>query len=317
MWSEISLRESASMHESNRVGQQIGDYHLLYLLGRGRFAEIYLGEHVHLHTHAAIKLLDGYWSQKDQALFLAQAAALAHLNHPHIIKVLAFGVADRSPFLVMSYAPHGTLRERHPRGTRLPLDTLAHYVAQLADALQHVHQHKLIHRDIKPHNMLLGENHEVLLSDFGIAVISYSLDPMYTGLSDFEGTVLYAAPEQLKGKPRRSSDQYALGVVIYEWLCGSWPFSGSFDEVVHQHLFVSPPAMREKGVEVSPTLEQVVMKALAKTPEERFSNVQVFASAFLRACRKEQLSLEAALSQEQDDLNRQFKSPLPFPRRVL
>jgi eukaryotic-like serine/threonine-protein kinase len=300
------------MYESSRVGEQVGNYRLLRLLGQSRFAEIYLGEHVQLYTQVAVKVVNGYWGKNDLDKFLAQAMILAYLEHPHIIRVFDFGVVDGSPFLVMDYAPHGTLRDLHPRGTRLPLDTIVFYVEQLADALQYVHQQKLIHRDIKPHNMLLGHNRHILLSDFGIAIVSHSLDPIYAGLYDFEGTVLYAAPEQLKGKPRRSSDQYALGVVVYEWLCGRWPFSGSFDEVVYQHLFVPPPSLQEQGLNIAPAVDEVVMKALAKTPEERFPSVEAFANALLRASQGEQVPV-ATHFQGRAGRTCQFRSPFPFP----
>src|SRR5581483_6203574 len=125
----------------------------------------------------------------------------------------------------------------------------------------------------------LDANDKVLLSDFGIAVVSHSLASIHPELSDFEGTILYTAPEQLLGKPRRSSDQYALGVVVYEWLSGSWPFSGSFDEITQQHLFTPPPSFQEKGVMVPSAVEQVVMRTLAKDPAERFANVEQFALA--------------------------------------
>jgi serine/threonine-protein kinase len=133
-------------------------------------------------------------------------------------------------YLVMTYAPNGTLCQRYPKGNILPPTTVLHYIQQAADALTYIHENKLIHCDIKPHNMLLGAHHELLINDFGIAVVSHSLDPLY--------------PEQLQGQPRRASDQYALAVVAYKWFCGDKPFSSNFQEIVHQHLFVTPPPLR-------------------------------------------------------------------------
>src|SRR5437899_9959492 len=124
----------------------------------------------------------------------------------------------------MDYAPNDTLRHRHPRGTRLPSAVFLPYVKQVASALQYAHDQKVIHRDVKPENMLLGRNDEVLLSDFGIAVVNQT--SRSTTQQTVIGTVNYTAPEQLQGKPRYASDQYALGAVIYEWLCGSAPFTG-------------------------------------------------------------------------------------------
>lgn len=293
----------------------ISGYRLLRSLGRGDASEIYLGEHELLHTQAAIKLFDGRRSSNEVAKFLAQASLLTHLSHPHIIQVLDFGMFNEMAFLVMNYAPHGTLRQRHPKGSRLPLPLVLQYVKQIASALQYIHLHQLIHRDIKPQNMLLGTHSEVMLSDFGIAIVSQSSDPLYSGYYDFEGTVLYAAPEQLQGTPRRSSDQYALGIMIYEWLCGDWPFSGSFDEVVHQHLFEAPPPFHEKGLSLPASIEEVVLRALAKDSADRFATVEEFSCSLEKAITSEERNTAPALRLAPTvlpQLRRQFMSPLPF-----
>jgi eukaryotic-like serine/threonine-protein kinase len=211
------------------VGQQLGNYRLIQLLGQGNFSGVYLGEHLHLNTHAAIKVLHGQLAIHDMAGFLTEARTIAHLRHPHIVRVLDFGVEGTAPFLVMEYAPGGNLRQRHPKGTPLSLDTIITYVTQVAEALQYAHQKKLIHRDIKPENMLLGRSNEVLLSDFGIALLIESSRKLQ--VQDTAGTIAYMAPEQLRGKPRPASDQYALGIAVYEWLCGDRPFHGTFAEL--------------------------------------------------------------------------------------
>src|SRR5437899_6372087 len=126
----------------------------------------------------------------------------------------------------MDYAPNDTLRHRHPRGTRLPSAVFLPYVKQVASALQYAHDQKLIHRDVKPENMLLGRNNEVLLSDFGIATIAHTSRSLHT--QDISGTIAYMAPEQVQGKSRPASDQYSLAIITYEWLIGSCPFQGSF-----------------------------------------------------------------------------------------
>ncbi len=266
------------------LGQQLGNYRLIQLLGRGNFSEVYLGTHLHLNTQAAIKVLHGQLANHDRESFLTEARTLARLQHPHIIRVLDFGVEGTTHFLVMDYAPNGNLRQRHPNGTQLPLDTVVSYVTQVAQALQYAHQEQLIHRDIKPENMLLGRNHEVLLSDFGIAIIAKSSRQQ---AQDTAGTIAYMAPEQLQGKPRPTSDQYALGVVVYEWFCGERPFHGTFAELYSQHLFVPPPPLHEKVPTIPLTVEHVVLKALAKDPKDRFASVQAFASALEEARKAE------------------------------
>ncbi len=270
---------------ADRVGQQLGNYRLIQLLGQGNFADVYLGMHIHLNTQAAIKVLHEQVASHEVEGFLTEARTIAHLRHPHIVQVLDFGVEGMTPFLVMDYAPGGNLRQRYPKGTQLPLDTLVSYATQVADALQYAHQEKLIHRDIKPENMLLGRNHEVLLSDFGIAIVIQS--SLQQQAQDSAGTISYMAPEQLQGKPCPASDQYGLGVVVYEWLCGDRPFHGTSIELYSQHLFAPPPPLHEKVPAIPPAVEHVVLKALAKDPQERFASVRAFATAFSKACKAE------------------------------
>lgn len=265
----------------DRTGQQLGNYRLVQLLGRGNFSEVYLGEHISLNTQVAIKILTSQLPSDEVALLLTQVQSFAHLKHPHIMPILDFGIEENIPFLIMNYAPKGNLRQHYPKGTRLPLPTVISYVKQIADVLQYVHNQKLIHRDIKPHNMLLGPDDEILLSDFSIAVESQNLERIW---EDFEGTIPYTAPEQLQGMPCIASDQYSLGVVVYEWLTGDWPFRGTFNEIVHQHLLAPPPSLCEKDPTIPPAVERVVLKALAKEPNQRFAGIQKFARALERAC---------------------------------
>jgi len=301
------------MRQAYHSGQLLGSYRLLQPLGQNEHAAVYLGEHLHSRGQVAIKLLAGRRTEQEVARFLAQASSLTLLRHDHIVQVLDYGVNDDTAFLVMAYAPNGTLRQRHPKGTLVPLGTIVSYVNQVASALEYIHQRFLVHRDIKPHNMLLGTNNEVMLSDFGITVVSHSIDPAQPGGYDFEGTVPYAAPEQLQGRPRRGSDQYALGIVVYEWLSGDWPFCGTFDEVTHQHMFVQPPSLRMKGLAISLEVEQVIMKALAKEPERRFSSIMEFARALEEASRANRQECSSQ-QVKQPPPKRQFLSPLPFPR---
>lgn len=266
---------------TDRVGQQLGNYRLLRLLGRGGFADVYLGKHLHLNTLAAIKVLQMRLIGNNLEQFRAEARAIASLTHPHIVRVLDFGVERGIPFLVMDYAPNGTLRRLYPNHTPLSPDTIVPYVMQLSAALQYAHERKMIHRDIKPENMLLGQNHEVLLSDFGLASTAQSSSSLDTG--EMAGTIHYMSPEQIQGKPRPASDQYALGVVVYEWLSGTRPFSGTYWEIATQHLSVPPPSLREKVPGISCDLEQVVLIALEKDVHRRFASVRAFANALMQA----------------------------------
>lgn len=271
----------------DRVGQQLGNYRITQLLGRGGFADVYLGEHVYLKTPAAIKVLQTRLSgEDDMESFLKEARIIAGLTHPNIVRVLDFGVDNETPFLVMDYAPKGTLRQRHPRGSQLPLSTILPYVKQVADALQYAHEEKFIHRDVKPENMLVGKRNEILLSDFGIALVAQSSRNQST--QDVTGTVAYMSPEQIQGRPRPASDQYSLAIVVYEWLGSTPPFRGSFTELCTQHMFAPPPPLREKVPTLSPDVEQVVMTALSKEPKQRFGSVQAFVNALEQASHSHQ-----------------------------
>ena len=285
---------------SDRTGQQLGNYRLVRLLGQGGFADVYLGEHVHLNTYAAIKILRTQLAEDGMEDFRTEARTLAHLKHPNIVQVLDFGVDGLTPYFVMQYAPNGTLRQRHPRGVPVPLNLVISYVKQVAAALQYAHNQKLIHRDIKPENMLVGEQNQVLLSDFGIAVVTASARPenpaLAAGSWSSAGTASYMAPEQIQGHTAPASDQYALATVVYEWLTGFVPFKGSYMEVVAQQMSATPAAMREKNPSIPPDVEQVVLTALNKDPLRRFGRVEVFATALEQAAQLDAVSPASAPS---------------------
>src|SRR6266700_6193243 len=262
---------------ADRVGQQLGNYRLIRLLGRGGFAEVYLGEHLRLKTQVAVKILHTSLEDNDIEGFLREAQTVARLKHPHIVRVFDFDVENHTPYLVMDYLPNGNVRRSYPKGTSLPLETIVFYAKQVASALQYAHDQKLIHRDVKPENMLLDQDNTIVLGDFGIALMAQS--SRYQSTQEVAGTAAYMAPEQFQGHPHRASDQYALGVVVYEWLSGALPFHGSFSEMASQHLFVPPPPLRQQVPAISLDVEQVVLTALEKDPLRRFESVQAFAAA--------------------------------------
>lgn len=270
-------------------GHQLGNYRLVRLLGEGSFGSVYLGEHLYLKRYAAIKVVQTALSNQDMTSFLEEARLLARLSHPHIVHVLEFAVTQRwntfqgsrvkeyLPFLVMDYAPGGNLRNRYPSHTRLSLDEVVIKTKQIAAALQYAHDQNIIHRDIKPENLLLNERQEVMLSDFGLALLAPSPDLL--SLKDIAGTVPYTAPEQLQGKPVFASDQYSLGILTYEWLCGSRPFQGGDIEIIMQQVSSPPLPLHHKNPSIPPLVEDTILKALAKDPRQRYQTVQAFAQA--------------------------------------
>ncbi len=268
---------------ADRVGQRIGSYRLIQLLAHGGFGDVYLAEHIYLQTLAAIKVLHTHIEQEDIAPFRREASIVARLVHPNIVRVLEFAVEDAAPFLVMDYAPGGSLRKRHNRGAPLPLNMVVSYVTQVASALHYAHTQNVIHRDVKPENMLIGRKDEILLSDFGIALVAQSSRYQTQDIQELAGTVAYMAPEQMQYQAVPNSDQYSLAVVVYEWLTGELPFHGSFTEIAVKHTLATPPLLRDHIPGFPPEVEAVVMRALAKDPQYRFPTVEDFASALREA----------------------------------
>jgi predicted ATPase/DNA-binding NarL/FixJ family response regulator len=291
------------------AGEQLGNYRIVRTLGQGGFAQVYLGEHLYLKSFAAVKVLHTLLTDEAQAAFVKEAQMLVRLHHPHIVRLLDFAVEAGVPFLVMEYAPGGNLRRLHPTFTRVPLETVVSYVQQIASALDYAHSQHLIHGDIKPENMLLGMHDELLLSDFGLAVLDSQSHAYSTQVvaKQVAGTSLYLAPEQLQGRSQPASDQYSLAIVVYEWLCGAPPFQGSALEIAVKHLTITPQPLREHLPELSPAVEEIVLQALTKTPEQRFSDVQEFADALERAYRGEVHAFVPASSEEM------LSSPMEYP----
>ncbi len=277
---------------ADRVGQQLGNYSLVRLLGRGGQAEVYLGEHRYLKSFAALKVLHASLDDKHSEQFLAEAQTLARLAHPSIVRVLDFTVEQGTPVLIMDYSPAGTLRQRYPPGSCLPLATVVSAVSQVASALQYAHTHHVIHRDVKPENLLLSLRDEVLLSDFGLAV--FAPTPPLLSTQAMAGTLPYMAPEQLQGHPCFASDQYSLAIVAYEWLCGRRPFTGLQWQLIQQQLYAAPPSLRDLNPSVPLAVEMVILRALAKDPGERYVSVQGFAHALARASQEVQHATEDA-----------------------
>lgn len=288
------------------LGQNYGNYRLVRLIGSGGFASVYEGEHILLGIKVAVKIL-GRLEPHETGRFLQEAKIIADLHHPNIIRLLDFAIQDGQPFLVMEYAASGTLADQHPKGSILTLFQVASYVKQVADALQYAHDRSLIHRDVKPSNMLVQENGEIVLSDFGIARTDSESATTVTG--GIAGTPNFMAPEQALGRPRSASDQYSLAVCAYLWLCGTYPFQGSSPyQIIQQHLEAQPRPPRELNPAISPQVEQVLLMALAKRPEDRFSTIREFAQYLEDAS----LGREVVIPSPTQKLSRLKSSP-PIP----
>ena len=261
-----------------RTGQQVGEYRLLHQLGRGSFGIVYQAEHIHDGSQVAVKILQLQLTRyEDLKGFLTEARTM-RFQHPYIVSLLDFGLShEHIPYLVMEYAVGGSLRDQYPSGSPLPLSTVSRYVCQIASALQYAHDRHVIHRDIKPQNILQRADGTLLLSDFGMAEVMEQNSPGYR--QSRAGTPAYMAPEQSHGKPKPASDQYALAVLTYEWLAGRLPFQGSPQEVVEHHRFDTPPPLQQFRPDLPPQVTRVISRALAKRPERRFDSVEQFEQA--------------------------------------
>jgi eukaryotic-like serine/threonine-protein kinase len=267
---------------TNLVGQQFGSYQLVRYLGGGGFADVYLGQHTRISTQqAAIKIL--HLTDVNEQRFQREAEHTAALRHPHIVRLYDFAIQQGMPFLVLEYAPNGSLA-RH-KNRQLPPGIIIQYLRQIVPALQYAHDNNVIHRDIKPDNILVGAQGELLISDFGIAVLSEAEHTLLQSASyTIGGTPLYMAPETFRGKSEKASDQYALGIMVYTWLCGSPPFTGeNFLQIGYKHAYEPVPSLCERAPEIPPAVEYVVLKALAKVPEERYQSITAFADTLERA----------------------------------
>lgn len=305
---------------SNRLGQQLGHYLLISVLGTGRLASVYLGKHTSLKTLAAIKVLHVPPSDDHLREIREQALIAVPFTHPNILRTYEFNIEEDIPFIVMDYAPHGSLRDIHPKKSSLPLVSILMYIRQIAGALQYLHDRNLIHLDVKPENVLLGRNYEVLLSDFGLTMVTPNIEVQ--GKNKIAGTPAYMAPEQFQGNPCPASDQYALGVMVYEWLCGVRPFGGTVDEIENQHLSVSPPLLQGKIQSISPYVEVTVLTALAKDPRDRFASAQAFANALEQANQLETARISIIeRSQSESKLSVQYSwnqtVPVPLPEKTV
>ncbi|GAC1619613.1 MAG: hypothetical protein NVS4B9_10390 [Ktedonobacteraceae bacterium] len=213
--------------------------------------------------------------------FLEEANKLTRLRHPLIQRLFDCGVENHIPFTVLDYSPATTLRERCHSGVIQPLTSLLPNIKQVAVALQYVHDEGFLHKNVRPESILLSGDGDILLSDFGIDALlrrSSMWQP-----SEMAELMTYIAPEQIHSEATQASDQYALGLIIYEWLSGERPFQGSYLEIAHQHMHVLPPPLRLKIPEIAPDIEAVLATALAKDPKRRFASVTAFVNALEQA----------------------------------
>lgn len=283
---------------------QDGRYHRMRLLGSGGMGEVYLMQDTRVSRQVAIKVIrsEGTTPYPDRdtitdatRLFQREARAIAALEHSNILPLYDFGEETRDgttiTYMVMPYCADGSLQDwlRQQTSQLLPPRTVAYLIEQAAEALQDAHEHGVIHLDVKPSNFLLRSNKKnpdrptLLLADFGIA---RNFTTVASASHTIRGTPTSMAPEQWGSNPVSATDQYALAVMAYELLAGRPPFVGGMEQLMYQHFSVRPPAPSTFNSRLSAAIDAVILRALAKKPEERYPSVTDFASALTAAAQQ-------------------------------
>src|SRR6266700_146111 len=278
-------------------GLQVGRYRLLRRIGSGGMGEVYLAADTLIDRGVAIRLckaedtspLSSDLSRRAVRLFRREMKTIAMLDHPHILPLFDYGEENVNglllTYMVMPFRKDGSLAAwlRRRSSKLLPLNDIEHFLFQAADALQYAHDHQIIHRDVKSSNFLIHsrkdnpDRPDLLLADFGIAKFNSAIASLS---SSIRGTPTYMAPEQWKGQPVPATDQYALGVMIYELLTGYPPFQGGLEQVMYLHINTEPEPPSTLNPSIHPDLDAVILRTLAKKPEDRFVSVSAFAQTF-------------------------------------
>ncbi len=271
---------------SSLVGRKLGIYKITDMLGQGGMATVYKGYREDIDRFVAIKVLPPHPGLNQEFIerFKLEAKTIARLQHPHILPLYDYGAEDDILYLVMAYIDGGSLGTLIDRGP-LPPKQVENLLRQIGAALDYAHREGVIHRDIKPDNILLDKEGNALLADFGIAKLSGGSASNLTATGGLVGTPAYMAPEQGRGDEiTGSADLYSLGVVIYEMLTGRQPYSADTPmQVVIKHMNEDVPSIRNVVEDLPASLDLVLQRALAKNPQNRYKTASEFADDFIRA----------------------------------
>ena len=267
------------------TGKQLGSYQIVAPLGEGGMAAVYKAYQPAMDRDVALKVLPRHFATDPQFMgrFQQEARLLAKLQHPHILPVFDFGETDGYTYIVMPYVESGTLTNLM-HGQPLPLELVRKIISQVGDALDYAHTRGLIHRDVKPSNVLIDGRGNCLLTDFGLAkIVEGSLHMTTSGM--IMGTPAYMSPEQGLGeKLDARTDIYSLGVILYEVATGRAPYSAETPMgVVFKHIYDPLPPPRKLDPSLPEALERVILKALAKKTEQRFSTANEMVRALQAA----------------------------------
>ncbi len=272
------------------LGATLGHCVIEELLGQGGMARVYRGRQEHLDRQIAIKVLPPYYAADPAFVerFKLEARAMAQLSHPNIVIIHDTGEENGRLYIIMEYVAGGTLKKKMTSG--MPIAEVTRIISEVASALTYAHSRGIVHRDVKPVNVLLDSNGRAVLSDFGIAKILQT-SAVLTQSGAGVGTPEYMSPEQCRGTGNvdARSDIYALGVMLYEMLTGHTPFEAdSYTALAHSHIYEAVPPPSKLNPRISPAVQSVVMKALEKSPANRFQKATDMAAALEEAADAQQ-----------------------------
>ena len=268
------------------TGKQFGAYEIVAPLGEGGMGAVYKAYQPAMERFVAVKVLSRTLAESKEFTnrFQREAIMLAQLQHPHILPVFDYGQKDGYSYIVMPFLQNGTLAELL-QARRRTLSEIHQIMTQVGGALGYAHARGMIHRDVKPSNVLIDEQGNCLLTDFGLARMIQASSDRLTSAGTVMGTPAYMSPEQGKGDSVDGrTDLYALGVIFYEMLTGQVPYQDDFPMmVVIKHIRDPLPSVRELAPELNDAIERVVNKSLAKEPNERYQTAEDFVQAVKKA----------------------------------
>ena len=271
---------------SNLIGQQLGQYKVISLLGKGGMATVYRARQESISRDVAVKVIkpDLAGAEMFVARFEREARTVASFSHPHILKVFDYGQYEDTVYLVIELMTGGSLSDLIEQQKALSIEMTVKMLDQISHALDYAHKRGVIHRDLKPQNVLLDDDQNAFLTDFGIAKVTSS----GTGLTQSGiamGTPSYMPPEQWRGETVDArADIYALGVMLFEMLTGRVPFQGDTPfSMMYKHLNDPPPALGTIRSDISSAVDAVIYQALAKNPEDRYESAAALSAAFKEA----------------------------------